>query len=79
MIVERIKPNVAIVTDVTHDTQTPMMDKIKNGDIAAGKGPVLTYSPAVHNNLLKHIIKTNTISTTHLPKAPRSPRSPTSR
>jgi len=58
MIVERIKPDVAIVTDVTHDTQTPMMNKIKSGDIACGDGPVLTYGPAVQNNLLKHIIKT---------------------
>lgn len=60
MIVETIKPDVAIVTDVTHDTQTPMMDKIKSGDIACSKGPVLTYGPAVHNNLLDHIIKTAT-------------------
>ncbi|MCD6066222.1 MAG: family metallopeptidase [Bacteroidetes bacterium] len=56
MIANRIKPNVAIVTDVTHDTQTPMMSKITSGDIACGKGPVLTYGPAVHNNLLDLII-----------------------
>ncbi len=58
MISARIKPNVAIITDVTHDTQTPMMNKIAQGDIAAGKGPSLTYGPAVHNNLLKLIIET---------------------
>ncbi len=58
MIVERIRPDLAIVTDVTHDTQTPMMNKIQNGDIACGQGPVLSYAPAVHNNLLKHIVKT---------------------
>ncbi|MBK9286151.1 MAG: M20/M25/M40 family metallo-hydrolase [Flavobacteriales bacterium] len=56
MIVERIKPDVAIVTDVTHDTQTPMMNKISNGDVACGSGPVLAYGPAVHNNVLKVII-----------------------
>lgn len=56
MITQRIKPNVAIVTDVTHDTQTPMMSKVVSGDIACGKGPVLTYGPAVHNNLLDMII-----------------------
>lgn len=56
MIVERIKPDVAIVTDVTHDTQTPMMNKITNGDVSCGGGPVLSYGPAVHNNLLKLII-----------------------
>ena len=58
MIAERIDPDVAIITDVTHDTQTPMIDKIKQGDLACGKGPVLTYGPAVQNNLLKKIIAT---------------------
>jgi len=58
MIVERIRPDLAIVTDVTHDTQTPMMNKIQNGDIACGQGPVLSYAPAVHNNVLKHIVTT---------------------
>ncbi len=58
MITQRIKPNVAIVTDVCHDTQTPMMNKVMNGDLACGKGPVLTYGPAVQNNLLKLIINT---------------------
>ncbi|MBB77463.1 MAG: peptidase M42 [Crocinitomicaceae bacterium] len=56
MIAEKIKPDVAIVTDVCHDTQTPMVNKIENGDLFSGKGPVLTYGPAVQNNLLKLII-----------------------
>ena len=29
MITETIRPDVAIVTDVTHDTHTPMINKIK--------------------------------------------------
>lgn len=57
MIVERIKPDLAIITDVTHDTQTPMMNKIQNGDISCGLGPVISYAPAVHNNVLKHIVR----------------------
>lgn len=56
MIVERIKPDLALVTDVTHDTQTPMMNKIQSGDIACGRGPVLAYGPAVHNTLLKKVV-----------------------
>lgn len=56
MIARKIKPNVAIVTDVCHDSQTPMMNKIASGDLACGKGPVLSYAPAVQNNLLKLII-----------------------
>lgn len=58
MIAQRIKPNVAIITDVCHDTNTPMLDKKVQGDIKSGEGPVLTYGPAVQNNVLKHIIKT---------------------
>ncbi|HSH67104.1 MAG TPA: M28 family peptidase [Bacteroidia bacterium] len=56
MITQTIKPNVAIITDVCHDTQSPMMNKVSSGDISCGKGPVLTYGPAVQNNLLKLII-----------------------
>jgi putative aminopeptidase FrvX len=58
MIAHRIKPDVAIITDVCHDTHTPMVDKIENGDLKSGDGPVLTYGPAVQNNLLKQIIHT---------------------
>lgn len=56
MIARKINPNVAIVTDVCHDTQSPMMNKVSSGDISCGKGPVLSYAPAVQNNLLKLII-----------------------
>lgn len=58
MIAERIKPNVAIVTDVTHDTTTPMIEKKKEGDVKIGKGPGITYAPAVQNNLRELIIET---------------------
>jgi putative aminopeptidase FrvX len=57
MIAEYIKPDVAIVTDVTHDTSTPMISKITEGDLSCGKGPVVSYAPAVQNNLNRLIIK----------------------
>ncbi|MET4082350.1 putative aminopeptidase FrvX [Pedobacter sp. UYP30] len=57
MIADRIKPNVAIVTDVTHDTTTPMINKNTQGELFAGKGPVVSYAPAVQTNLNKHLIK----------------------
>lgn len=56
MIAERIQPDVAIVTDVCHDTHTPMIDKKAQGDTKAGGGPVLTTGPAVQNNLLQFIV-----------------------
>jgi len=53
MIARRIKPNIAIITDVTHDTTTPMINKMIEGDCVCGKGPALVYGPAVHNKLLQ--------------------------
>ena len=58
MIAHRIKPDVAIITDVTHDTQSPMYEKKTSGDLFCGKGPVITYGPAVQNNLRDLIIET---------------------
>jgi putative aminopeptidase FrvX len=52
MIARRIKPDVAIITDVTHDTSTPMINKIIEGECSCGKGPSLAFGPAVHNKLL---------------------------
>ena len=57
MIAESIKPDVAIVTDVTHDSGTPLLNAKKEGDIKSGKGPVLTVAPAVHNILLQQVRK----------------------
>ena len=57
MIAHHIKPDLAIVTDVTHDTQTPMISKITQGDLACGKGPVVSYAPAVQNNVNKLLIE----------------------
>ncbi|GAB2776537.1 putative aminopeptidase FrvX [Hymenobacter luteus] len=58
MIAHRIQPDVAIVTDVIHDTQAPMYEKKTSGDLHCGKGPVITYGPAVQNNLRDLIIET---------------------
>lgn len=55
MIARRIKPNVAIITDVTHDTSTPMINKMIEGDTTCGKGPSLSFGPAVHNKLLNFV------------------------
>jgi putative aminopeptidase FrvX len=58
MISRRLKPDVAIVTDVTHDTYSPLYNKKQQGDCKCGRGPVVTYGPAVQNNLLQYIIET---------------------
>ncbi len=58
MIAERIKPQVAIITDVTHDTHTPMIEKTVHGEVKTGSGPSITTAPAVHNTLRRILIET---------------------
>ena len=58
MITERIKPNIAIITDVCHDTSTPMINKKTQGDNTIGAGPVISYAPAIQNKLRERIIET---------------------
>ena len=58
MIADTIKPNLAIITDVTHDTSTPMIEKKKEGDTKCGDGPVVFFAPTIHHNLRNLIVET---------------------
>lgn len=58
MIAHRLRPNAAIIIDVTHDTSTPHMNKKKDGDIKCGDGPGVTHAPAVHQKLLRLVTDT---------------------
>ena len=58
MITERLQPDLAIVTDVCHDTTTPMINKKEQGFTKMGAGPVISFAPAVHNKLRERIIET---------------------
>ncbi|GAA4237283.1 M42 family metallopeptidase [Postechiella marina] len=58
MIAHTIKPNAAIVTDVTHDTTTPMIEKKTAGHMEIGAGPVIAYAPAVQQKLRDLITET---------------------
>jgi len=53
MVAQTIKPDIAIVTDVCHNTSTPLMDKHQNGDIKGGKGAVFQYTAQNHRILLE--------------------------
>jgi putative aminopeptidase FrvX len=57
MISRRLKPDLAICTDVTHDTCSPMYNKKESGFQKSGLGPVLCYGPAVQNNVLKMVLE----------------------
>lgn len=56
MIADTIRPNLALITDVTHDTTTPMIDKKKEGDQRCGKGPVVFFAPSVHHTLRSVVV-----------------------
>jgi putative aminopeptidase FrvX len=56
MISRRLRPDLAICTDVTHDTCSPMYNKKESGFMKCGNGPTLCYGPAVQNNVLKMLI-----------------------
>lgn len=58
MVAHRIKPDVAIVTDVAHDTTTPMLKPEELGEFKCGRGPMLAFAPSVQNKLLKLLIDT---------------------
>ena len=58
MITDTIKPNVAIITDVTHDTTTPMIEQKIEVRLQIGKGPVVAYAPAVQQKLRDLILDT---------------------
>jgi putative aminopeptidase FrvX len=57
MIANSIKPDVAIVTDVCHDTHTPLMNQKLAGDVKSGLGPVIYRGADIQLNLHKQIIK----------------------
>lgn len=57
MIANKIKPNIAIITDVCHDTSSPVYNPAKQGEIIAGNGPVILSAPSIHNKLRRKIIK----------------------
>ncbi|MEZ5013150.1 MAG: M42 family metallopeptidase [Chitinophagales bacterium] len=57
MMANTIQPDLAIITDVTHDSNTPMISKNIEGDLMLGKGPCLPKAPPVHNNVLKMVMQ----------------------
>src|SRR6266581_4918091 len=44
-----LKPDVALVVDVTHATDYPTVNKRQHGDVKIGKGPTLTHGGCNHS------------------------------
>jgi putative aminopeptidase FrvX len=50
-----LKPDVALVVDVTHATDYPTVSKTQHGDVKIGRGPVLTHGGPNHPEVVKRI------------------------
>jgi putative aminopeptidase FrvX len=57
MISYRLEPSVAIVLDVTHATDSPGIDRNKNGSIKLGNGPTVTHGTSNHPEVVKRLVK----------------------
>jgi len=50
-----LKPDVALVVDVTHATDYPTVNKQQHGDIKVGKGPALTHGGCNHPEVVARL------------------------
>lgn len=57
MMSYRLEPDMALVTDVTHATDTPGIDHKKHGLIKLGKGPVVQHGGPNHPKMVEFIEK----------------------
>ena len=50
-----LKPDVALVVDVTHATDYPSIAKSQHGDVKLGKGPAITHGGCNHSEVVARI------------------------
>jgi endoglucanase len=63
-----LKPDIALVVDVTHATDYPTVNKAQHGDIKIGEGPALTHGGCNHPDVvarLEAVAKTKKIPLQH--------------
>lgn len=58
MMAYRYEPDLAVVTDVTHATDSPGINNKEHGLVKLGKGPVISHGGANHLRVLTHIEET---------------------
>ena len=52
-----LKPDAAVVVDVTHATDYPCVNKAQHGDVSVGQGPTLTHGGCNHPEIVARIEK----------------------
>jgi putative aminopeptidase FrvX len=50
-----LKPDLALVVDVTHATDTPCISKERHGDVRLGRGPSITHGGGNHPDVVARI------------------------
>jgi endoglucanase len=50
-----LKPDIALVVDVTHATDYPTVNKPRHGDVKIGKGPTLTHGGCNHPEVVARL------------------------
>ena len=50
-----LKPDIALVVDVTHATDYPTVNKLQHGDVKIGKGPTITHGGCNHPEVVARI------------------------
>lgn len=52
-----LRPDVALVVDVTHATDIPNCSKPKHGDVRLGRGPVISYGSSNHPVVVRRLLE----------------------
>jgi endoglucanase len=50
-----LKPNIALVVDVTHATDYPNVSKTQHGDVRIGRGPAITHGGCNHPDVVARL------------------------
>jgi endoglucanase len=50
-----LKPDIAVVVDVTHATDYPTVNKAQHGDIKVGEGPAVTHGGCNHPEVVARL------------------------
>lgn len=57
MVAHRLMPDVCIVLDVTHATDTPGIDQAQHGEVKLGGGPSVTHGTCNHPNVVRRLLE----------------------
>ncbi|MDB6172790.1 MAG: endoglucanase [Chthoniobacteraceae bacterium] len=60
MVAHRLKPDVCIVLDVTHATETPGIEAEKHGEVKLGGGPSITHGTCNHPEVIARLMQVAT-------------------